>query len=90
MRRELRAWRRGTGEEGEYKRAKKKYRELCERKKREENERWEKVVEVAKQEGQVWEVVNRERKKWKRINEQIEEREWEEYFKNLLGGGKER
>ncbi|KYN12238.1 hypothetical protein ALC57_15590, partial [Trachymyrmex cornetzi] len=65
---------------------KREYKELCGNKKKEENERWERKVEGAKNEGQVWEIVNRERKKWKGINKGIEMREWEEYFKELLGG----
>ncbi|XP_011688391.1 PREDICTED: uncharacterized protein LOC105450305 [Wasmannia auropunctata] len=85
-RRALRAWR-GVGEGDQtYKREKKEYKELCERKKEEENGRWERKAEEARTEGQVWEIVNRERKKWKGINKDIGMDEWEEYFRNLLGG----
>ncbi|KYN15259.1 hypothetical protein ALC57_12526, partial [Trachymyrmex cornetzi] len=45
------------------------------RKEGKENERWERKVEGAKNEGQVWEIVNRERKKWKGVNKGIEMRE---------------
>jgi len=60
---ELRKWRRDEVEKGGFRREKKEYRELCERKKREENERWEEIVKRARTEGQVWEIVNRERGK---------------------------
>lgn len=51
---------------------KKGYKKLCEAKKKEENERWEKEVERTKNE-EVWEIINR---KWKkRINKGIEMRE---------------
>jgi len=30
--------------------------------------------------------VNRERKKWKGINKDIERKEWERYFQEMLGG----
>jgi len=63
---------------------KKEYREMCKRKKKEE--RWEREMEKAIVEGQVWGIVNRERKRWKGINEDIKMEEWEEYFKGLLGG----
>ncbi|KYN27434.1 hypothetical protein ALC57_03143 [Trachymyrmex cornetzi] len=53
--------------------------------KKNENERWERKVEGAKNERQVWEIVNKKRKKWKGINKGIGMREWEEYFKELLG-----
>jgi len=43
-------------------------------------------VGEAKTEGKVWELVNRERKRRKRINETIELEEWKEYFMGLLGG----
>jgi len=62
-----------------------RYRRLCE-KKREEVVRWEKEVKEAKTEGQVWKIVNKERKSRKRVNEGIEMEEWEIYFKGLLGG----
>lgn len=38
----------------------------------------ERIVEKAKQERQVWEVI-REKKKRKQINKNIEIRKWEEY-----------
>lgn len=39
-----------------------------------------------KTEGQVWELVNRERRSRSGINKNIEMGEWERYFKGLLGG----
>lgn len=57
------------------------YEELCSRNK-EENVRWEKKAEEAKREGDLWKIINRERKKRGRINEGIEE--WKEYFMRLL------
>lgn len=35
-----------------------------------------------RQKGQVWEMVNNKRKKWRVINKKIEMRDWEEYFKS--------
>lgn len=73
----------------EFRRKRKEYRELCERKKKEENEKWEKRAMVVKRERKVWELINRERKKRARINEGIEMEEWKEYFMGLLEGGVE-
>lgn len=89
MRRELRRWR---GErEGSYKRKRREYREFCEEKKKEENDKWMGKVKEAKRESDVWELINKDRKKRKgRINEEIEMEECKEYFKSLLGGVKER
>jgi len=38
----------------------------------------------AKKEGKIWELVNREWKSRKRINETIEMEEWKEYFMGLM------
>lgn len=38
-------------------------------------------------ESEVWELINRERKKRVGINEGIGMEEWKEYFMELLGGG---
>jgi len=39
---------------------------------------------VAKTEGKVWKLINRERKRRKRINEKIRMEEWKEYFMRLM------
>lgn len=69
VRKELRECRRMGGNGGEYKRIKREYKALCERKKKEENDRWKKQVVEARRENEVWEIINRERKKRKGINE---------------------
>lgn len=69
----------------EFKRKKREYKELYERKKKEENERWEREAEEARTEGQVWELVNRERRRKNGINKDTEMGEWKKYFKGLLG-----
>ncbi|KYN24369.1 hypothetical protein ALC57_04031, partial [Trachymyrmex cornetzi] len=86
VRRVLREWRKGKGGGEVYRKEKNKYKELCEAKKKEDNERWERKVEGAKEEKQVWDIVNGERKRWRGINKGIEMQEWEVYFKDLLGG----
>lgn len=45
MRRVLREWRKGKRGGEEYKKEKREYKELCEVKKKEENERWGREVE---------------------------------------------
>lgn len=60
---------------------------MLERKKKEVNEKWEKRAKEVKKEGEVWELVNRERRRGrKRINEDIEMEEWKEYFMKIHGG----
>ncbi|KYN11482.1 hypothetical protein ALC57_16362 [Trachymyrmex cornetzi] len=81
VRRVLKEWRKGNEEGMEYRKEIREYKELCEAKKRKENERWERKVEGARNECQVWEIVNGERKKRKGIYNGIEMKEWEEYFK---------
>jgi len=86
VRRSLREWRKGKGDRREYLKKKRDYKELCEEKKKKENERWEGEIEGVRWESQVWGIINRERRKWKGANEDIKIEEWEEYFKRLLGG----
>ncbi|XP_077280504.1 uncharacterized protein LOC143907534 [Temnothorax americanus] len=82
----LRKWRREGGEGDSYREEKQRYKKLCERKKKREVEKWEEEVKEVRTEGQVWKVVNRERKKRRRVNEGISMQEWDGYFKELLGG----
>lgn len=79
-------WRRGIGQEQEYKKEKREYKEMCERKKKEKNKSWLKMTAEVRTEKQVWEIINRERKKRKKINKGIEMKEWKEYFMGVLGG----
>ncbi|XP_077255453.1 uncharacterized protein LOC143893678 [Temnothorax americanus] len=85
-RRKLRDWRKKRGEASAYKESRKEFKEICKRKKEEENQRWERKVEGARREAEVWEIVNRERRKRRGIEEGIEEEEWKEHFMKLLGG----
>ncbi|XP_036148443.1 uncharacterized protein LOC118647507 [Monomorium pharaonis] len=86
VRRDLRRWRRRLEDRCKYIERKREFREICERKKEEENRKWEKKAEEARKESQVWEIVNKDRKKKKRVNEGIGMGEWKEYFMCLLGG----
>lgn len=43
-----------------------------------------------KRESDVWEIINREKKERKRINDGIGMKQWKEYFAGLLGGIEER
>ncbi|KAL6429518.1 hypothetical protein ACFW04_008298 [Cataglyphis niger] len=86
VRKELRKWREKGGDGKCYREAKRKYKKLIEGKKKEEKERWEREVREIKTEGQVWELVNRERRRKRKVNEDISMKEWDRYFRNLLGG----
>ncbi|KAL6419614.1 hypothetical protein ACFW04_013702 [Cataglyphis niger] len=76
IRRELRRWREKGGDGKCYREAKGKYKKLIERKKKEEKERWEREVREIKTEGQVWELVNRGRRRRRKVNEDISMEEW--------------
>lgn len=58
---------------------------MCEAKRKEKNDRWERRAREVRTEGQVWGIVNRERRK--RVNGDVKMGEWEEYFEGMLGGG---
>lgn len=59
---------------------------MCERKKKEENDKWEEIVKKVRNEKDIWEIVIRGRKKRRVVNEGIEAEEWRDYFMELLGG----
>lgn len=83
----MRAWRR-RADGRSYKELKKEYKEVCIRKKQEENLGWERQIEEAKQEAQIWEIVNKERKRRKEMNREIGMEEWKEHFRGLFGGSR--
>lgn len=72
---ELKKWRKIGGGKEKFREKKQEYKKLCEQKKKEETERWEKEAEQVRKESEIWEIVNRDRKKRKGINEEIEEEE---------------
>lgn len=49
MRKKLRKWGKKGGEGKEYKEKRLEYRKLCDRKKKEENDRWERKTEVRRE-----------------------------------------
>ena len=59
---------------------------MCEKKKEEDNKRFEEEAEKASSEAKIWKIVNRERKTRKRINQDIDMVKWKKYFMVLLGG----
>jgi len=80
----LTEWRKERVEIADYKREKKEYKELCGIKKREENKRWEEEAEESKTEEQVWRIEKGGNEN--ECNEWIGMKEWEEYFREVLGG----
>lgn len=81
LRKVLKEWRREGGESLEYK---KRNTEKHERKKEEENKRWKKKTAQTKRESEVWEIMNRERKRKKEIGKGIEMEDWKRHFMRLL------
>lgn len=81
---------RGKNKGEDYRKKKLEYKKYCEEKKEQQNKRFEKEVEKARTEEEVWKIVNRERKRWKGLNEEIEMSEWKNHFMELLGGVEKR
>jgi len=67
-----------------YREVKGAYNKMCQKKKREEIEKWEEIARKERTEEHVWEVVNRERERRGSICGKIREEEWIEYFKGVL------
>lgn len=68
VRRILKEWKKGRVGKEEYIEGKKEYRSLCERKKEERNEELIKEAREAKTQKQVWEVINKERRRRVEVN----------------------
>lgn len=68
MRRILKEWWKERVGKEEYIEGKKEYRSLCERKKEERNEELIKEAREAKTQKQVWEVMNKERRRRVEVN----------------------
>lgn len=77
LKKKIRSWRKKGGERNGYIVLKKEYRRLCEEKKKKERESWEREIEEMKTEGQMWKVINRERKRRNGVKEEIKMEEWE-------------
>jgi len=62
--------------------------------KKKKNNKWEeKAKEVRRErerENEVYEIINKERKRRKRVNKGIKSEEWKEYCMSMLGGVKDR
>lgn len=68
-----------------------KYKELCERKRKEEKDKSIREIGEARSQKEVWELGNKERRnKRRKIKEGIKIEEWKEYFMGLLGGIEEK
>ncbi|XP_070517906.1 golgin subfamily A member 6-like protein 25 [Cardiocondyla obscurior] len=82
----MRKWRKGDESGENHKKVKGEYKRLCEQKKLQEKVKWEKEIEMIRTEEEVWKTVNKGRKKRKKIEEKIKIEEWDEYFREMLGG----
>lgn len=69
----MRKWRKGGGNSEEYREEKLRYKRMYEEKKKKEIERCKKEIKEARLEAQVWKILNKERKRRKKISEEIEE-----------------
>lgn len=78
VRKALRDWRIRKEEKEKYRDLEKEYKELCERKTREKGERWIEEAKRTKTGQQVWELVNRERKKKKSEEGVLSKKRWDE------------
>lgn len=85
MERILKKWS-GKVDKERYLKEKKEYRKLCEMKKEKRNEELMKEARETKTQKQIWEVINREKRKKVKINRKIGFEEWDEYFRELLEG----
>lgn len=66
------------------------WKETCEEKKKVKREEDEAELREIKNENQVWKYLNKWRKKRETAENNISDREWKKYFRNLLEGTEEK
>ena len=76
VRNKLRKWRKGKSSGGEYNKKKNEYYKVCEKRKEEDNKRFEEEAEKPSPDAEILKIVNRERKRTKRINQDIDIVKW--------------
>ena len=74
----------------EFIRCRREYRNLCVEKEEEYKKREEIEIENIKTEAEVWNFINRGRKKKEGVCKEINIEEWEKHFKEVLGGVQEK
>lgn len=89
VRKLLRKWWRGEGDDREYREGKREYKILCKKKKEEGRNRLMEEANRAKSETEVWRIINRERGRRKEICQKISMEEWRKHFNKLLEGVEE-
>ena len=69
-----------------YFKERKSYKELCNRKKQEQDLKYEEEIKNIRNENEAWKFINRERKRKTSICEEIKMEEWKSYFCEILNG----
>ena len=64
----------------------KSYKELCNRKKKDQDLKYEEEIKNIRNENEAWKFINRERKRKTSICEEIKMEEWKSYFCEILNG----
>ena len=85
-RKALRNWRRDKEGKEDYQMKRGEYKIVCEERRRELQENTENEILQQKGENQIWEYINKQRKKRIGISNKIDLKEWKDHFKILLEG----
>lgn len=75
-------------EEEEMKKMKKKYKDICEKKKEEWRKEKEKELDDIKSEAQAWEFIRKGKQRKAGISSEIKLNEWINHFMETFGGEK--
>lgn len=90
VKKKLRLWKEGKGTYEDYRKERKKWKELCREKERGIKEEEEAQLRGIKNETEAWKFINKYRKKRETVENSIGKHEWLEHFRNLLEGSSER
>lgn len=90
MRKDLRRLKKGKISREEYIKKKNEYKKWCREKRKKVEEEEEERIKAIRTEEEAWKYINRYRKKREGIDENIDMKNWNRHFMELLRGTKER
>lgn len=85
-RKALRRWKQGKRDKETYIEKRGVYKKMCEEKRREQQQKMEEEIEQLKNKNDIWQYINRERKRKVEITNKISVDEWRNFFMEQLEG----
>jgi len=82
-------WKKGLVTREVYVEKRKELKNICEKKRKEKREEERRILKSLKNEAEIWDFINRRRRKKVRKEAKVAQEDWRKYFMELLGGEEE-